>query len=126
MYQTFVKRGGCKYSKTKLYPHGVYVPVVHGANSLYSTVCDSVSSSTNQRVWREKLGRQARYLYGICHRCHIFLSLLYLIFLRITKARSGQKGASSASRGQSLLENPSLNRLKPLRRITDSQVGRSL
>lgn len=61
---------------------------------------------------------------GICHRC--FLSVLCLIFLRITKAGSGQKGASSASRGQSLLENPFLNRPKPLLRIADSQVGRSL
>ena len=63
---------------------------------------------------------------GICHGCHLFLSVHYLIAPRITKARSSQKGALSASRGQSLLENPSPNCLKPLLRIAGSQVGRSL
>lgn len=71
-----------------------------------------------------EIGEADEIPVGICHRC--FLSVLCLIFLRITKARSGQKGAPSASRGQSLLENPFLNRLKPLLRISDSQVGRSL
>lgn len=70
-----------------------------------------------------EIGEADEILIGICHGC--FLSVLCLIFLRFTKPRSGQKGAPSASRGQSLLENPSLNRLKPLLRITDSQVGRS-
>lgn len=71
-----------------------------------------------------EIGEAGEIPIGICHEC--FLSVLCLIFLRITKARSGQKGAPFASRGQSLLENPSLNRLKPLLRIADSQVGRSL
>lgn len=97
----------------------------HGFKSMdFSNIYDSTSSSQMfHRVWRRwggSLGTEQRNLLWIS-------SLLPLLNIsEITKARFGQKEVLSASRGQSLLENPSPNLLKSLWRIADTQVERSL
>lgn len=87
-----------------------------------------MSSNTLENVERE--GREASEVHiGIFHESHPHLSEFFTWYLGITKARSGQKRALSTSRGQSLLENPSENCLKPFPRIADVadvQVQRSL
>lgn len=96
-------------------------------NSVYLTIHDFISSSTDELkgVVRE-VGGEGEIPKGICQEYQFFMSVIYLKSLRIRNIRSGQKGAPSASRGQSLLEHFFLNCLKPLLKTSRWQVGRSL
>lgn len=70
-------------------------------------------------MWREKVGRQVRYTLEFSTNLILICQSSLPDIWELPKARSGQKKALSASRGQSLLENPSENCLKPFPRIAD-------
>lgn len=94
---------------------------------MYPTIHDFISSSTDE--WKGvvgEVGEEDEIPKGICQEYQLFVSVIYLKSLRIRNGVSGQKGALSASRGQSLLEHFFLNRLKPLLKTSHLQVGRSL
>lgn len=129
MYQTFAKKWRYTYEYNKFCSHEVYDPEVHDLKILYiSPFRDFISFSTNvlKGVVGE-VGDEDEILKGICQEYQPFMSVIYLKSLRIRNVISGQKGALSASRGQSLLEHFFfLNCLKPLLKISHLQVGRSL
>lgn len=67
------------------------------------------------------MGKAGEIPVGIRHGCHLFLSVLYFI-IENYKSKTWPEGARSASRGQSLLGNPSANNRKPTskdRRLSD-------
>lgn len=69
---------------------------------LYSTIYDSIRSSTNKLKGVEgEFGEAGKILNGTCYECYLFVSVLYLIPV-IRKVNSGQKGALCLPPGVSL------------------------